>query len=62
MTVYDLVFYIAGKVKRGPYIYSNIQEEDLILPSDIPDYYYSEILYEVDQALSTRVGFVEDWK
>lgn len=62
VTVYDLVFYIAGKVKRGPYIYSNIQEEDLILPSDIPDYYYSEILYEVDQALSTRVGFVEDWK
>ncbi|NOU64805.1 DUF4132 domain-containing protein [Paenibacillus sp. LMG 31461] len=62
VTVYDLVFYIAGKVKRGPYIYSNIQEEELIRPSDIPNYFYSEILYDVDQALSARVGFVEDWK
>ncbi|KRE59756.1 DUF4132 domain-containing protein [Paenibacillus sp. Soil750] len=62
VTVYDLVFYLAGKVKRGPYIYSNIPEEELIRPSDIPSHYFSETLYEVDQALSTRVGFVEDWK
>ncbi len=62
VTVHELIFYIAGKVKRGPYIYSNIQEEELIHPSDIPSHYYSEILYEIDQALSTRVGFVEDWK
>ncbi|MFF2089432.1 DUF4132 domain-containing protein [Paenibacillus sp. NPDC058174] len=62
VTVYEMDFYSAGKVTRGSYIYSEIKDEDRILPMNVPKSLFSELLFEVDTVLAKRLGFNEDWQ
>ena len=62
VTVYEVIFYIAGTVKRGSYIYDNVGENNLLKPIDVAPRFFSEILYDVDRATVSKTGVKEDWK
>ncbi len=62
VTVYEVIFYSAGTVKRGSYIYDNVGDNNLLKPSDVAPRFFSEILYDVDRATVSKTGVKEDWK
>lgn len=62
VTIYDITFYKSGTVERGSYIYDTVKEQDLIRPGQVPARLFSEILYNVDRALSAQIGVDENWK
>lgn len=61
-TIYELTFYRANTVERGSYIYDEIREGNIIVPSKVPERFFSEILYDVDRALEAKIGFIANWK
>lgn len=61
-TVYVLRFYRSDTVKRGSYVYDEIKEKDLLKISEVPSRYFSEILYQVNNSLSSSTGVDENWK
>ncbi len=61
-TIYELIFYKAGTVERGSYVYDEVTEENTILPSKVPERFFSEILYDVDRALEAKTGFAANWR
>ncbi|MBZ9634561.1 DUF4132 domain-containing protein [Clostridium sp. FP1] len=61
-TIYELTFYRASTVERGSYVYDEISEENIIVPSKVPERFFSEILYDVDRALEAKTGFTSNWK
>ncbi|MBI6874808.1 DUF4132 domain-containing protein [Clostridium aciditolerans] len=61
-TIYELTFYRANTVERGSYVYDEIREENIIVPSKVPERFFSEILYDVDRALEAKIGFIANWK
>ncbi|OAA86028.1 GNAT family N-acetyltransferase [Clostridium ljungdahlii] len=61
-TIYILRFYNAGTVKRGSYIYDEIKEQHLLSLSQVPEKYFSEILYQVSSALSSSNTVNENWR
>ncbi|MCB2313379.1 DUF4132 domain-containing protein [Clostridium tagluense] len=62
VTVYDLIFYKKGTVKRGSYIYDTIKEQHIIKPSEIPNRFFSEILYQINKAIASKIGINDKWK
>ncbi|MDR3001594.1 MAG: DUF4132 domain-containing protein, partial [Fibromonadaceae bacterium] len=60
VTVYDTVFYKAGTVEYGSYIYDKI-EEALVL-SEIPPRLYSEICYDIERVTANRIKTDENWE
>ncbi|AZV59011.1 DUF4132 domain-containing protein [Clostridium sp. AWRP] len=61
-TIYILRFYNAGTVKRGSYIYDEVKEQHLLSLSQVPEKYFSEILYQVSSALSSSNTVNENWR
>lgn len=61
-TIYELIFYKASTVERGSYVYDEVTEENTILPSKVPERFFSEILYDVDRALEAKTGFASNWR
>lgn len=61
-TIYILRFYNSGTVERGSYIYDEIKEEHLLSLSKVPEKYFSETLYQVDNALSSSTTVNENWR
>ncbi|MBZ9634549.1 DUF4132 domain-containing protein [Clostridium sp. FP1] len=62
VTVYDLIFYKKGTVKRGSYIYDTVKEQHIIKPSEIPNRFFSEILYQINKAIASKIGINDKWK
>ncbi len=62
VTVYNLIFYKKGTVKRGSYIYDTVKEQHIIKPSEIPNRFFSEILYQINKATSSKTGNNENWE
>lgn len=62
ITIYDLMFYKAGTVARGSYVYDSVKENNIIKPKDICNRLFSETLYQVSRATASRVGFDNEWK
>ncbi|NMM62424.1 DUF4132 domain-containing protein [Clostridium sp. P21] len=62
ITIYELIFYKASTVERGSYVYDEVTEENTILPSKVPERFFSEILYDVDRALEAKTGFESNWR
>ncbi|MGH4124408.1 MAG: DUF4132 domain-containing protein [Clostridium sp.] len=62
VTVYDLIFYKRGTVKRGSYIYDTVKEQHIIKPSEIPNRFFSEILYQISKAIESKIGINDKWK
>lgn len=61
-TIYELIFYKASTVERGSYVYDEVTEENTVLPSKVPERFFSEILYNVDRALEAKTGFAANWR
>jgi hypothetical protein len=62
ITIYDLAFYKAGTVQRGSYIYDKIKDSDLLMQREVPERFFSEILYDVEKATVSKTGIDLNWK
>jgi len=62
VTVYDILFYKAGTVQYGSYIYDEIKEADRMKLSNVPARLYSEICYDIERATANRIRTEKDWE
>ena len=62
VTVYDAVFYKAGAVQYGSYIYDQINEKDKLALQDVPPRLYSEVCYDIERATANRIRTDKDWE
>jgi len=60
--VYDVVFYNAGTVRRGSYIYDTPKPENMLPLDSVPPRFYSEIYYELKTILNSGSGFNPEWE
>ncbi|URZ16531.1 DUF4132 domain-containing protein [Clostridium felsineum] len=61
-TIYTLRFYKANTVKRGSYVYDEIKKANVIKPEEVPSRYFSEILYQVSNAVASSNVVDDNWK
>ncbi|MCL2528065.1 MAG: DUF4132 domain-containing protein [Defluviitaleaceae bacterium] len=61
VTVYDAVFYKAGTVNYGSYVYDEVKAEDRIPLHQVPPRFYSEVCYDIERAVANRIDTVEKW-
>jgi hypothetical protein len=61
VTVYDAVFYKAGKVGYGSY-YAEVKPGDRLKLADIPARLYSELCYDIERATANRIRTDADWE
>ncbi len=62
ITVYDAVFYRAGTVARGSYVYDSPSDGNIFTLGEIPARYYSEIVYQLEQATASSTQTNADWE
>ena len=62
VTVYEAVFYRSGTVTRGSYCYDTPKDENIFALKDIPPRYYSEIVYQLEQATASSTETNPEWK
>ncbi|MCL2572040.1 MAG: DUF4132 domain-containing protein [Defluviitaleaceae bacterium] len=62
VTIYDAVFYKAGTVTYGSYIYDEVKKEDRIPLHQVPKRFYSEACYDIERAVANRLDTVEKWE
>ena len=62
VTVYDVRFYKAGTIERGSYCYDEAKGEKQIPLKDIPQRYFSEIIWQLAKATASSKERDEDWK
>lgn len=60
--IYELIFYKANTVRRGNYVYDEVNEENTIVPTKVPKRFFSEVLNDVDRALEAKTGSMVNWK
>ena len=62
VTVYDAVFYPAGTVKRGSYVYDEPKKEDLLPLGRVEPRYFSEIVYQLQKATASSSETNPNWR
>lgn len=62
ITVYEATFYRSGTVRRGSYCYDIPKEENIFALGDVPPRYYSEIVYQLEQATASSTQTDPDWR
>lgn len=62
VTVYDARFYKAGTVRRGSYMYDEVEEEDAYYLKDVPPRYFSEVVLQLQKATASSKERDENWK
>ncbi len=62
VTVFEAIFYRAGTVQRGSYVYDKPKEEHIFALRDIPKRYYSEILHQLHRATASSTETRADWR
>lgn len=62
VTVYDVRFYKAGTIERGSYCYDEVEGEKQMSLKDIPQRYFSEIVWQLTKATASSKERDEDWK
>lgn len=62
VTVYDVRFYKAGTIERGSYCYDEAKGEKQLSLKDIPQRYFSEIVWQITRATASSKERDEDWK
>jgi hypothetical protein len=60
ITVGQLIFYRAGSVERGSYVYDDVKKDELIAPGNVPARLFSEILLDVEIAAAS-LRYDENW-
>ena len=62
VTVYETVFYKAGTVRRGSYVYDTVAEQNVFALGDVPARYFSEIACQLQKAAAAASETDPDWK
>jgi HAMP domain-containing protein len=62
ITIGQLIFFKAGSVIRGSYVYDDVKEEDLIHPGGVSRRLFSELLLDIENATSSATEIDEGWK
>ncbi|MDE5891559.1 MAG: DUF4132 domain-containing protein, partial [Acetatifactor sp.] len=62
ITVYDVRFYKAGTIERGSYCYDEAKGDKQLPLKDIPQRYFSEIVWQLTKATASSKERDEDWK
>lgn len=62
VTVYDAVFYRAGTVEHGSYVYDEPKKEDILPLDQVPARYYSEVVYQLEKATASSTETDPFWK
>ena len=62
ITVYDVRFYRAGAIERGSYCYDEAKGEKQLPLKDVPQRYFSEIVWQLTKATASSKERNEDWK
>lgn len=62
VTVFDAVFYKAGTVEYGSYVYDDIKPENVVRISDLPPRVYSETALHINRATVSSTMFNENWR
>lgn len=62
ITVYDAVFYRAGTVERGSYVYDEPQKKNIFALGEVPERYYSEIIFQLERATSSSTETNPNWE
>ncbi|PGT17722.1 DUF4132 domain-containing protein [Bacillus cereus] len=60
--VFEIQFYKAGTVSRGSYDYDEINHEKRVLPKQVSERFFSEILYDIKRATESNLGRDENWR
>ena len=61
-TIYLVRFYKIGTVKRGSYVYDEVDNKNSLKLSEVPKKFFSEVLYQVDLALASSTLVNENWR
>ncbi|MDR2144944.1 MAG: hypothetical protein LBE91_00585, partial [Tannerella sp.] len=62
VTVHDAVFYKAGTVQYGSYVYDEVKKSDKLKLSEVPARLYSEICFDIERATANRISTEENWE
>lgn len=62
VTVYDVRFYKAGTIERGSYCYDEVRGDKQLPLKEIPERYFSEIIWQLAKATASSKERDESWK
>lgn len=62
VTVYDVRFYKAGTIERGSYCYDEAKGDKQLPLKEIPERYFSEIIWQLTKATASSKERDENWK
>lgn len=62
VTIYDVRFYSIGVVKRGSYVYDEVDDNKSLLLKEVPERYFSEIVYQLSKITASCETRDENWK
>lgn len=62
VTVYDARFYKAGTIERGSYVYDEVEKDEAYFLGEVPERYFSEIIWQLVKATASSQERNENWK
>lgn len=62
VTVYDARFYKAGTIERGSYVYDEAGKEKAYFLREVPERYFSEIVWQLTKATASSQEKNGNWK
>ncbi len=62
VTIYNIRFYPAGSVQHGSYVYDEADDKKAYLLSEVPERYFSELIWQITKATATSTNKNENWK
>lgn len=62
VTVYGVRFYPAGSIQRGSYVNDEADDKKACILSEVPERYFSEVIWQLTKATASSTGKNENWK
>ncbi|MGM7637057.1 DUF4132 domain-containing protein [Bacillus sp. Hm123] len=62
VVVKEVIFYKAGTVERGSYVYDEVTDKNRIMPNKVPERIFSELLLDVSKATEKYDKLIEKWR
>lgn len=62
VTLYEVIFYKAGTIERGSYVYDEAEDKDTFFLEEVPERYFSEIVLQLNEITQKSEKRDENWK
>lgn len=62
VTLYETIFYKAGTIDRGSYVYDEADDKDTFFLEEVPERYFSEIVLQLSEITQKSEKLDENWK